>query len=63
MKDIEKDIKKYVDDEVKRAQKQPDFPVKSLLDDVYQEEEKFYVRAPNYEDSVFVSEKMIQWLI
>lgn len=48
-----------MENEAKRAQKQGQFDVKNVYSDVYTENEKYFVRAPNYEDSVFVKEKLI----
>ena len=59
LKEIEKETKKFVESEAKRAQKQGQFDIKDVYSDVYTENEKYFVRAPNYEDSIFVKEKLI----
>ncbi len=60
LKEIEKESKKYVESETERARKMDPFKNESLSDDVYSEDTKTYVRAPLYEDSVFVKEDLVQ---
>jgi pyruvate dehydrogenase E1 component alpha subunit len=59
MKEREKTIKAFIEHEVERAMESPEAPLEYLLQDVYDPKVKNYLRAPNYEDSVFVKEKMI----
>ena len=59
LKEIEKDTKKFIESETKRAQNQPDFDIKTLQDDVYTENENYFMRAPNYEESRFVEENLV----
>lgn len=59
IKDIEKETKKFIESEAKRAEAMPEFTPKNILDDVYLENNMF-VRAPNYEDSVFVKKNLVE---
>lgn len=59
MKQMEKKIKAYIEHEIERAMSAPEAPMESLTQDVYDPQEKMYLRAPNYEDSIFVREKLI----
>ena len=59
LKEIDKDIKKFVDHEVKRAQKCADVPAEWLTTDIFDQDNLFFIRAPNYENSKFVSKQGI----
>lgn len=60
LKEIEKDTKKFITEETKRAESMPEFTPENILDDVYVKNDKMFVRAPNYEDSVFIKEKLVE---
>lgn len=59
LKEIEKETKKLVEKEAKRAKDSGQFDIKDVYSDIYTENEKYFIRAPNYENSVFVKEKLI----
>ena len=59
MKSLEKKIRKFIEDEAQKALDCPAAPMESLTQDVFDPSEKNYIRAPNYEDSIFVKEKLI----
>jgi len=56
---MEKEIKRFIDHEIERAMKCESAPLDYLLEDVYDPSDKMFVRAPNYDDSVFIKEKLI----
>jgi pyruvate dehydrogenase E1 component alpha subunit len=60
LKDIEKETKQYIEQESEKAESMPEFTAEHILQDVFVKEEKTYFRAPNYEDSIFIKEKLIQ---
>ena len=37
--------------------------MKTLQRDVFENDDNFYLRAPSYEDSRFVKENLVEWLI
>jgi len=53
VKDMEKEVKKFVDDASKRAQESKPIDKKVLLEDIYHPDEDWYIRGPLYEDSHF----------
>jgi pyruvate dehydrogenase E1 component alpha subunit len=53
VKDMEKEVKKNVDAESKRAQESPIISKDVLLEDVYAKDEEWFIRAPLFEDSRF----------
>ena len=57
LKTLDRDIKKRIENDVKRAQQCEVSPKEWLTKDIYNGNERFFIRAPNYEDSVFVSKK------
>ena len=57
IKDLEKEVRTFIDGEVKRAQAQPKIDLSVLLEDIYAPGEDHYVRAPLYQDSHFPHEK------
>ena len=57
--DAEKQIKKFIEKESERALESPMPPIEYLTQDIYDPSEKHYIRAPNYEDSKFIKEKLI----
>lgn len=59
MKDLEKKIKKFINNEADRALESPVAPLEFLTQDVYDPSVRDYIRAPNYEDSIFVKQKLI----
>ena len=59
LKEIEKNIKKDIEADVKRAQQCPVSPAEWLTSDIYSQGEEHYIRAPNYEDSLFISKPLI----
>lgn len=60
LKKIDKESKKAVEADVNTARADPLVPEEWLTTDVFEENTKTYLRAPVYEDSVFVKEKLIQ---
>lgn len=59
LKEIDKEIKKSIQKSADKALKQEEFSIETLTDDVFAPDRKFYVRAPNYEDSKFIKEDLI----
>lgn len=59
LKIIDKEAKKQVEIDVNTARSDPPVPDEWLISDIFDEETKTYLRAPIYEDSVFVKEKLI----
>lgn len=59
LKVIEKGIKKEVGDMVKDAQKCANSPNDWLTTDIYDAKDQYYIRAPNYEDSIFIKTGLI----
>lgn len=55
----EKNIKKFIEAETERALASPIAPMEFLTQDVYDPSVKCYIRAPNYEDSIFINENLI----
>ncbi len=53
VKDMEKEVRKNVDAEAKRAQDSPVISKDVLLEDVYAKDEEWFIRAPLFEDSRF----------
>lgn len=60
LKNIDKDIKEQLTAEAERAFNGKDFDLSGLQTDVYSNEMKHYMRAPNFEDSLFIKEKYEQ---
>lgn len=59
IKTIEKDAKQLVASEVKRALAQPEYETSALYQDIYEPGHDSFLRAPNFEDSLFVDEGVI----
>ena len=59
VKKIEKEVKEFIDEEVKKAKDSGPIPNESLVTDVYAPGTNMYIRAPNYEDSMFIKEKLV----
>lgn len=59
LKKLDIQVKDIVNEEVAKAKKGKRLDTSKLLEDVYIEGSGIYVRAPNYEDSIFVKEKLI----
>lgn len=57
---MEKDIKDDLQEQAEKALNGKEFDLGELQKDVYSDDMKHYMRAPNYEDSVFVKEKLVQ---
>lgn len=54
LKTIDRKIKKQIEDDVKRAQNCSETPTAWLTDDIFNNNDSFFIRAPNYENSKFV---------
>jgi pyruvate dehydrogenase E1 component alpha subunit len=59
LKLMDKEIKKEVDSDVKRAQQCANVPPEWLTTDIFDKDNLYFIRAPNYENSMFVSKKGI----
>lgn len=59
LKNIDREIKKEVENNVKRAQQCVESPEEWLTQDIYDNDNGYYIRAPNYENSKFVSKQGI----
>ena len=59
LKKIDNEIKEFINEELKKAKSGNDIDHSELLKDVYDKDTKVYFKAPNYEDSLFVKEHLI----
>lgn len=59
VKVIEKEIKNMIHNEAKRAIESEKAPMTFLYEDVYHPDTKNFIRSVNYEDSIFVTEKLV----
>lgn len=59
LKDLDKEAKDFVNAQVAKSKAGKELDETHLLDDVYAKGTKVFIRAPNYEDSVFVQEKLV----
>ena len=59
LKKLDTEAKDIVNEAVAKAKQGKKLDTKSLLEDVYDPETKMFIRAPNYEDSIFVNEKLV----
>lgn len=59
LKDAEKGMKKFIEEQAEKALACEIAPLETLTQDIYDPLEEIYIRAPNYEDSIFVREKLI----
>lgn len=59
LKDLDHEVKDFVNAELAKAKSGKEIDETHLLDDVYDKDTKVFIRAPNYEDSVFVQEKLV----
>lgn len=59
LKKMDAEVKDFVNGEVDKAKKAKKLDTAHLLDDVFVKGTESYIRAPNYEDSVFVKEKLV----
>lgn len=57
LKDIENEIKTRMIQEAQEAYESEELPLEILTEDVFTKDFPTYIRAPNYEDSVFIKEK------
>ena len=55
----DKRIKKLIEKESERAMASPEAPLSEMFEDVHDPSEKYFIRAPNYEDSIFVKQTLI----
>lgn len=60
LRGIENEIKSKLEEDAEKAFKGPNCDMESLTKDVYTSDMKHYLRAPNYDESVFAAEKLIQ---
>lgn len=59
LKKVDKEISNEVEEAAANAEKQSEYKVETIQDDVYSNDKDFYLRAPSYEDSRFVKEKLV----
>jgi len=59
LKDLEHEVKDIVNAELAKAKTGKEIDETHLLDDVYTPGTKVFIRAPNYEDSLFVDENLV----
>ena len=59
LKKLDIEVKDTVNEEIAKAKKGKKLGTDTLLEDVYAPGSNIYIRAPNYEDSVFTKEKLI----
>lgn len=59
VKKIDKAISSEIDEDIEKAMACPETSIDQLFLDVYDPSEKIFIRAPNYENSIFVKEHLI----
>lgn len=60
LKKIDKEIKEQLTEEAERAFNGKEYDLSELQKDVYSNDMQHYMRAPNFEDSLFIKEKYVQ---